>query len=476
MGCGILSHLEDRASVLSEFGLTHYESKVYLSVLQLGPCTAANITKVTGIRREEVYRTLPKLERTGLIERLLGRPSKVRALPIEDALSILIHRKEEEADLEIRNLIAKKVQLLEMFLQVTQETMEDNGKSSFTLISEKDALEKRISSLIKKATQSIKFVDNYENTFRFFITFSEELINARKRGVTVTIITEIPHYSQLIPETLNKYIPINSFIIRYCETLPGNYIIFDEHDALITTEIGSGMPTGRSLWTDDPSLIRIIQSDFNNILEISIDWKDHKETSDEKLKQILRDLKPRDHVILIYESIEAKRNTLFSYIDVGLRNREAVMYICSEESPEEIRTAMKKFGLDVEKYEEQGALKIIPYTDMYIREGVFNLDYVMDTWNKSYNDAITKGFKGMRATGEMNCFIEHDLVEELIDYEHALHAVLDIPMTAICAYNADILTNVDNPVDIYSELVKANGKVLFVGAENSVGRRKVGIS
>jgi len=460
-----LSNLEDSASILSEFGLTMYESKVYLAVLQLGLATAASITRVTGIRREEVYRTMPKLEKTGLIERLLGRPSRVRGIPIDDALSILISRKEHEATLEINNLVAKKIELLEMFQKVEYEDMETNGASSFSLISEKDTLEKRISSLIQQSKKSIEFVDNFENSFRFVLTYAEELINTRKKDVSITIITESPPHTKLIPESLNKHIPANSFKIKYCEELPGNYIIFDGTQALITTKIHNGTPIGRSLWTNDPNLIRIIKSDFDNLQETSIDWQEYEVTSDEKLKRTLQELRPRDHVILIYESREAKRKALFTYIKEGLQKGEAAIYICSEETPNEIRYLMKEFGIDVDEYEENESLKIIPYTEMYIRDGVFDLDDVLDSWNKSYNEAIMKGFKGMRVTGEMNCFFEHKLIEELLNYERALHTILDTPMTAISAYNAEILTSVENPIDIYSELVRANGRVIIVGKQ-----------
>lgn len=468
-----MTKLEDSVKILSEFGLTRYESKVYLVVFQQGLTTAADIAKVAGIRREEVYRTLPKLEKTGLIEKVLGRPARVRALPLEDALSVLINRKEEEASRVISNLLNKKSRLLEMCHEVTPDIVDSKEESHFTLISEKDAIEKRIAFLIKQATKTLDFVDNFEKAFRFVLTFAEELIDANNRGVSIRIITEYPDNTKLIPEALNKHVPAESFNIRYCEELPGNYIIYDDSQALITTAIGNSMTTSGTLWTDDLSLVRIVKSDFKKLLQNSIDWKDLNVTSDEKLRRILKDLKPRDHVILFYESREAKRNTLFSYIQRGLLDGKAGVYICSEETPEEIRQAMVEFGIDVIRFEEAEALHILPYTEMYIRDGTFDLEFVMDTWNKWYNDAISKGFNGIRATGEMSCFLDHDLLDDLIDYEHALHTVLDIPMTAICAYNADRLTNVDNPVDVYSELVKAHGKVLFAGKDNAIGKIEV---
>ena len=172
-------------------------------------------------------------------------------------------------------------------------------------------------------------------------------------------------------------------------------------------------------------------------------------------------------------ALEAKRNTLFTYIKKGLDDGQAGVYICSEESPEKIRKSMIEFGLNVKKLEKDGALRILPYTDLYIRDGVFNIDFIMDSWNRWYENAISKGFTGMRATGEMCCFIDHGMINDLIEYEHALHTELDFPMTAICAYNADKLAGVDNPVDVYSELVKAHGKVIFAGRDNAIGRLEV---
>ena len=469
----ILPKREDSVKMLSEFGLTPYEAKIYLSIFGQGLTSAGNLAKITGIRREEVYRTLPKLEKAGLIERVLGRPVKVRALPIEDVLSILIARKEEDASREIQSLVTKKTQLLEMVLHAPQEAKLEDEKTQFTLISEKDAIEKKIAFLIKQSTSSIDFVDTFESAFRFVLTFTDELLSAKHRDVEIRIITEYPENTSLIPVSLRKHFPEDSLDIRYCDELPGNYILFDRYQALITTASGNTTPGARCLWTDDPSLVGIVQKDFDKLLRESIDWKKFKATSDDKLMRILKHLKPRDHVILIYESREAKRNTLFSYVERGLEIGEAATYICSEESPDEIREAMKQFGIDTERYEEQGALRILPYTEMYIRDGIFNIDDVMGIWSEIYDETMSKGFSGMRVTGEMSCFIKHGLVEELIEYEHALHTVLDIPMMAICAYNSDVLTQVDNPIDVYSELVKAHAKVLFAGKDKSIGKIEI---
>jgi len=73
----------------------------------------------------------------------------------------------------------------------------------------------------------------------------------------------------------------------------------------------------------------------------------------------------------------------------------------------------------------------------------------------------------------MACFFKHNLVRELIEYEKTLHKVLDIPMIAICAYNANILNKSKDPINLYSELARAHGTVLFTGIDNKLGRMEI---
>ena len=464
--------LEDSAKLLSEFGLTYYEAIVYITTLKIGVTTAGKIAKQANIRREEVYRTIPKLEKVGLIERILGRPAKVKALPLEEGLNALFEMKEEETSHELRQLLSKKEQVLKKFNYVIKNHKMEEEQSHFVLISEKDVLSRKVTSAITSAKKSVDFVDSFENAFRFILSYGDVLKTANQKDVEVHILTECPEEIGLIPEYLKKQIPHNSFTVRYSENIPSRYILFDEKQAMITTSAGSSFSDGQCLWTNDPSLVGIIHRDFEEQFRDASDWRNLSVAPPQKLTRILNRLRPRDHVVLFYDSLQSKYNTLFPYIADGLERGEAAAYVCSEESPDEIRAGMVNYGLDVKKFERSGALQISNYTEIYIVDGEVDLDHIMEFWSNAYTDALSKGFKGMRVTGEMSCFIKHGLIKELVEYEKALHTVLDIPMTAICAYNADILSTIDNPIDIYSELVKAHGKVLFAG-EDSIGKIEV---
>lgn len=465
--------LEDKATELTDFGLTPYEARVYLTAVRLGLASAGNISKAAEIRREEVYRTLPRLEKAGLIERVLGRPVKVRALPVDTALSMLIKRKERQAKSEIKDLNTKRKDFLNRFRDETIPLEPIHEESHFILISERDAVTSRITSLIGSAEKAIDVLDSSDNIMRFILQYTEDLEKAQRRNVILRVLTECPEDESLVPETLKKHIPSTSFSLKYVQDMPSRYILFDGSEAIITTSKGGTFSDSKCLWTDDGSLVGLIQSNFQEQLRSAQDWRKFEPTPSERMARVLNQLKPRDHVILVYDSPEAKRDTLFSYIEQGLERGQAAKYVCSEESCQAIRKAMNDFGLKVSKYEKTGALGVMNYTDIYIRDGSFSIEQTMDSWERLYEQAIANGFTGMRVTGEMACFIEHSLVEDLIEYEKALHTILDIPMTAVCAYNADSLAKVENPIDVYSELVKAHGKVLFAGKDTAEGKIEI---
>jgi sugar-specific transcriptional regulator TrmB len=463
----------ESTDLLTDFGLTPYQAKVYLAAVKLGPAAAGKIAKVAGVRREEVYRTLPKLEKAGLIERILGRPIKVRALPIEDALSILVKRKEEAARKELADLESKKEDLIESLVTDRELVEVEEDTTQFVLVSERDTVAKRMESLIEQATDVIDLVDTVNNVVRFLLAYEDSLLKSVKSNVHVRILTECPQDEDAVPRMLTKMIPTAKISLRYVDDIPGRYVLFDRNKVMLATSAKGGLTDSKFLLSQDANLVSLIRRDFEEQFRRSVDWKSYEATSAGNLGQTLKHLRPRDHVVLFYDSCELKHEVLFNYIKTGLEHGEATKYVCSEQTPDEIRNAMQEFGIDVELHERTGALQVLDYTDVYIIDGNFSIDDVMETWENFNTESRALGFSGMRVTGEMACFFKHNLINELMEYERALHTVLEIPITAICAYSTKILEKIDKPINIYSELVKAHGKVLFAAEDNPIGRIEV---
>jgi len=189
-----------------------------------------------------------------------------------------------------------------------------------------------------------------------------------------------------------------------------------------------------------------------------------------EILDFVKTMRAKDHSILFYANRRDKREVLFTYLKAGLDAGEAAIYVASDESPHQIREAMRDFGLNVDRYEKSHALRIADYREWYIIEGEFDIGRIFSLWQKSLQEALAIGFKGLRVAGEMSCFFRHHMLNELVIYERALHRELEIPMEAICAYDDSVVlrgVKEDRYLRLYLDLIAAHGTILFVGPEEA---------
>lgn len=471
-----MQSLDENAKMLSDFGLTHNQAKVYIAIAQLGIASVRQVSNVSKVRREDIYRILPKLEKMGLVEKILGRPTKVRATPVKEALSILIKRERDIANKRVSALMAKKVTFLEHFkANKMKPVLIKEKEAHFALISQREGIINRGQAMVKTAKREIDIITSGERFTQFSLDYAEPLEKAIRKGVKVRMILEAPEHEDSILGIIEKYKSSRaSFDLKHTGQPSSHFMITDYKQALVATSTEAPVGENPYLWTDDNNLTGLMQKNFEDIWHTSVNVKNiETDAVAEKAINFVRGLRPTNHVLFLYKSSEAKYNVLFNYIKVGLENGEAVVYMAAEENPSQIRDAMKLFGIEVEKNEKAGALRILGYHDFYIIEGKFDISTTLGLMNKLYNEALTRGFNGYRGAGEMAFFFEHNLINELIEYERALHRVLDIPIIGVCAYNANMLIKADNPMDIYNELLKAHGKVLFTGIDNKLGKIEI---
>ncbi len=466
---------DDLLEIMRDFGLTLNQAKVYMATVRLGLASIGTISKISRVRREDVYRMLPKLERMGLTERILGKPIKIRALPLNNALALLVKHEQEKANKKMSELMVKKEEFLKHFKTYNKRIMREDEDTRFSLISGKAAFLAKTASLLKRAQSEIDIASSRTKLIQFIPTYAEPIRRALKRHVKIRIVTELPEEEDRLPRIIEERIsPSASVKLKYAETLPSNFMVFDKEEMMIATSIDATLTENTSLWTNSRSLIAPFQRDFEDIWHTSMNSASLKiETEAERVARFVRQLRPSDHVLFVYENSEAKYNVLFNHIKYGLDNGEAALYICSDANPGQIKNAMKLFGINVEEHEKAGALKILHYTEFYVINGKFSIDNTFGLWNKFYKEALAKGFKGLRVTGETSCFFKHKMVQELVEYEKMLHQVLEIPMVAICSYHADMLKSHDDPLNLYSELAKAHGEVLFAGLDKTLGRIEI---
>lgn len=81
---------ERTKKALKDFGLTEYEARAYISLVESGPMTASGLSGTASIPYSKIYEILGNLERKGWVETEQGRPSvhypKAPTLALESSL------------------------------------------------------------------------------------------------------------------------------------------------------------------------------------------------------------------------------------------------------------------------------------------------------------------------------------------------------------------------------------------------------
>jgi hypothetical protein len=185
--------------------------------------------------------------------------------------------------------------------------------------------------------------------------------------------------------------------------------------------------------------------------------------------EYVKKLSRMDHAVFLYESLEIKHQVLFSFLNNGLEKGMGCIYVAGEETPEQIRKTMKDFGIDVEKYELEGSLRVLNYDPLYVRRGVFNsIPEIMENWSKEIQHFVLHGIKDVRIASEAAFkMVEHASIQDILDYETSLGRTLKIPITAICAYNTE--QTMRGRPQFFADILKAHGHGIFQGAAFKLG-------
>jgi len=144
------------------------------------------------------------------------------------------------------------------------------------------------------------------------------------------------------------------------------------------------------------------------------------------------------HFCLFYKTKEDLLDILVPYFKAGLENNEFCMWVTSELlSVKEAEDVLGKSIPDFDRYQEKGQIQIISHSDWYFKDGVFNLQRVLNDWIDKLNQALDNGFAGMRVTGNGSGF-EKGIWREFTDYEKEVNKAIDnYRMIAICSYSID---------------------------------------
>jgi len=143
------------------------------------------------------------------------------------------------------------------------------------------------------------------------------------------------------------------------------------------------------------------------------------------------------HFCQFYQTEKDMLDVLVPYFKAGLKNNEFCVWVTSDFlTKEHALKAMKNGVPKFSDYLAKGQMEIVPYTDWYFKGGKFDLRRTLDMGMKKHDQALSNGFAGMRATGNLYWIDNKVDWDDFACYEAELDkAIGGMKLLALCAYS-----------------------------------------
>ncbi|MFM0549517.1 MEDS domain-containing protein [Paraburkholderia sediminicola] len=142
------------------------------------------------------------------------------------------------------------------------------------------------------------------------------------------------------------------------------------------------------------------------------------------------------HLCHFYESRSELLSVTADFLHAGLANREAAVWVAPALlGPDKARYMLTRTAPALADYIDAGQLQILDGAQIYSSPKTgFNGGATVGLWSKAINDALGRGFEGLRVAGDAVCNETTDWVA-LLDYEASLKEKLAArPIIGLCTY------------------------------------------
>ena len=169
--------------LFSKFGLSQYESYIYIFLAKNGRKTASQIYKTLRIPKTETYRILAKLQGRGLVSSSFDHPMTYMASSINKVVESLINQEKNR----INEFEAHKQELIELFRKIPSfesDTLDENG-NQFQILHGHCQINNKIKEMLAKAKARFLLIGSENEFLQFYKDDIFELLKKSKLDVKI---------------------------------------------------------------------------------------------------------------------------------------------------------------------------------------------------------------------------------------------------------------------------------------------------
>lgn len=255
-----LSEFKEFCGSFSRFGLSKNEAKVYVYLAKFGEQKAHKVSRSLSLHRTETYKILKRLEEKGLVLRILDKPIKFAAVPVDKALENLIQEKKQR----VMHLEEEKQKILSSWDVFTVPTKDSEIYDEFIqVLKGRNQIHIKVNEIIENAKDEILIAASDENLLQMFYSGALDDLAEKSSKIEIRLITDSSIRSSYIVRKLK--LGEDKFFCVDFKGLP-SFVISQNHLLLfLNSESCNGKNGKRALWTNQKDIINVLKASFSTL-------------------------------------------------------------------------------------------------------------------------------------------------------------------------------------------------------------------
>jgi sugar-specific transcriptional regulator TrmB len=260
--------LERLSERLIDFGFTKEEAEVYVFLSSLGPTPARIVARRFDINRMRAYRTLKALEEKGLVERIIGRPVRFVATPLEESLKRYI----EGIRGRLSDLETREREIIDDWMKLSEGAAERLEEPRFRFYQGRQPIYDLLIHMCERSEEEICIVTTRGDLHRLALMgFDERLRALNQEGRRVRVLTQVegPEFDEVdyfIDFAEVRHVPLPT---------PVRFVTIDDRETLTTTSMDDTMSMttqdDTGLWTNAQSYTSAMRIFFDALWRLASD-------------------------------------------------------------------------------------------------------------------------------------------------------------------------------------------------------------
>jgi len=152
------------------------------------------------------------------------------------------------------------------------------------------------------------------------------------------------------------------------------------------------------------------------------------------------------HFCYFYETQQDLLDTLLPYFKTGLENKEFCLWVISNSellTIEEAKAALREAVPDLDRYLSDGSIDLVSHDEWFLDGGAFDLHRVANRFKERLDEALARGYVGMRVNGSP-AWLQRKDAEGLRQFEEEVDRLFPKELIiASCTYPLATIRGID---------------------------------